>query len=49
VTNERFFSNPEFLGDLRELYTLRLILEDEGLCEVPTNKLKYGGTKNKGV
>jgi hypothetical protein len=49
VTQERFFSNPEFLEDLRDLYRLRQVLEDEGICEKLVKKPKLPKQRKQAI
>jgi hypothetical protein len=49
VSDERFFSNPKFLEDLRELYRLRQILEDEGVCEKLVKKPKLAVQRKEAI
>jgi hypothetical protein len=39
VTPIGFFSNPEFLKELKEMYKLRLILDEDQITTIPTKKL----------
>jgi hypothetical protein len=39
VTPSGFFSNPEFVKSLKEMYKLRMILDEDGVTTIPTKKL----------
>jgi CheY-like chemotaxis protein len=39
VTPSGFFSNLEFLKNLKEMHQLRMILDDDGVNAIPTDKL----------
>jgi hypothetical protein len=39
VTPIGFFSNPEFLKELKEMYKLRKILDEDGITIIQTKKL----------
>jgi hypothetical protein len=39
VTPSGFFSNPELLKELKEMYKLRVILDEDGVTTISTKKL----------
>jgi hypothetical protein len=39
VTPIGFFSNPEFLKEIKEMYKLRMVLDEEGVTTIPTKKI----------
>ena len=39
VTPIGFFSNPEFIIGLKEMYKLRISLDEDGVTTIPTKKL----------